>query len=155
MKLTYVLLPGFLLVFLSCSSTKIIQNPDSNSELTKEFYYLAEHRTGIIILKSGKEIVTDHIALEENQIKFKCSSCDSLESISPEDVNIIYFKDHLASGFQGALAGALSGLTIGLATIDRDADMAGLGAAVLMLHGTLLGATTGGLIGSKIKYKIE
>lgn len=155
MKLAYLLLPGFLLVFLSCSSTKIIQNSDNNSEVVREFNYLAQHRTGIISMKSGEEITAKHIALEENQIEFKCTYCDSVESISPEEVKMIYFRDHVASGFQGALAGALGGLTIGFATIDQDADMAGLGAVIYMLHGTLLGSVTGALLGSKIKYKIE
>ena len=152
MKITNLLLLSFMLFVFSCSSTKIIKDLDSNSKLFKEFNYMAQTRTGNIVLKSDKVIVTDHISLEENGIKFNYG--DSVESISPEEVKMIYFKDRLSGGFQGALLGAISGGIIGYNTVDNNADMAGITILYGITGGAIVGSLTGFLIGTKIKYKI-
>ena len=86
MKYTSLISLSLILSFFSCSSTRVIKNFDGNSKLLKEFNYLAETRTGNIVLNSDKVIVTNSIALEENSINFKCSYFDSAESISPDEV---------------------------------------------------------------------
>ena len=155
MKFRNLLLFSFMLFFFSCSSTKIIKNLDSNSELLKEFNYLAQTRTGNIVLNSDKVIVTDQISLEEESVNFKCSYCDSVESISPNEVKMIYFKDHLSGGFQGALMGAVSGGLISYSANDNDADMDGIIILYGITGGAIIGSVTGYLIGTKIKYKIQ
>jgi hypothetical protein len=155
MKFTNLILLSFILFFFSCSSTKVIKNIDSNSKLIQEFNYLSETRTGNIVLNSDKVIVTNRISLEENSIDFKCSYCDSVESISPDEVKMIYFQDYISGGAQGALFGAVSGGVITYKAIDDDADMAGYTILSGITGGAIVGAFTGYLIGTKIKYKIQ
>lgn len=155
MKITNLLLLSFVLFFFSCSSTRTIKNLNKNSKLIKEFNYLAQTRTGNIVLNSDKVILTDRISLEENSINFKCSYCDSAESISPNKVKMIYFKDYLSGGAQGALFGAISGGVISYSSIDNDADMAVVTILKAIASGAMVGAFAGYLIGTKIKYKIQ
>lgn len=155
MKITNLLLLSLILIFFSCSRTKIIKNLESNSKLLKEFNYLAQTRTGNIVLNSDKVILTDRISLEENSINFKCSYCDSAESISPDEVKMIYFQDHLSGGAQGALFGAISGGVISYSEIDKDSDMAEATILKAITIGAMVGALTGYLIATKIKYKIQ
>ena len=155
MKITNLLLLSFMLFFFSCSSNRTIKNLNKNSKLLKEFNYLAQTRTGNIVLNSDKVILTDRISLEENSINFKCSYRDSVESISPDVVKMIYFKDYLSGGFQGALFGAISGGFITYKAIDEDADMAGYTILSGITGGTIVGAFIGYLLGTKIIYKIQ
>ena len=68
---------------------------------------------------------------------------------------MIYFKDYLSGGFQGALFGAISGGFITYKAIDEDADMAGYTILSGITGGTIVGAFIGYLIGTKIIYKIQ
>jgi len=155
MKFTNLLLFSFMLFFFSCSSTKIIKNLDNNSEPLKQFNYLAQHRTGNIVLKSGEVIKTEYILLEENSLKFKCKGCDSVKSISSEEINEIYFKDYLIGGFRGAIVGGLSATIISVFAAESEDAKLGVTYLYALAGGALVGSITGSFIGSKIKYKVQ
>ena len=155
MRVTNLVLLSFMIFVFACSSTKIIKNTDNDSERFKEFNYLAQNRTGNIVLNTGEVIITDFISLDNSVIKYQCSNCDSVKSISSEKVKVIYFKDHLVGGFRGAILGAVGGLILGLSTLDNDADMVGYTYVYFLAGGAVVGSITGSIIGSKIKYKIQ
>ena len=141
--------------FFSCSNTKIIKQYDRNSPTFSEFNYLAQHRTGNIVLRSGEVIKADSISLEENNIIFNYIDCDTVNLISPDEVEYIYFNDHFVGGSKGIFLGALGGAIVSLAVVDRDAEMAGLVASIIIAKGSVAGLIAGGIIGNKIKYKIQ
>ena len=155
MKTKILLFLSSLVFFFSCSSTKIINNLDGNSEPIKEFNYLAQHRTGNIVLKSGEVIKTEYILLEENSLKFKCKGCDSVKSISSDEINEIYFKDYLVGGFRGALTGGLSATIISVFAAESEDAKLGVTYLYALAGGALVGSITGSFIGSKIKYKVQ
>ena len=58
-------------------------------------------------------------------------------------------------GSKGIFLGALGGAIVSLAVVDRDAEMAGLMASIIIAKGSVAGLIAGGILGSKIKYKIQ
>ncbi len=155
-RFTKLILPLIFIVLIiaSCTRTSILAKHQKSSEEKDKFNYLGINREGYIELKSGELIHTKFMKLKNDTLEYYSISKDSIKFINTQEVRYAHFNDHFVSAFDGFLFGTL-GTGVVLASLLSDNTEPAPGAVLILTGGSILGISTGALIGSKLKFEFE
>ena len=147
-----------LIIFLlsACTRNKFLVRQNADAPALSAVNYLGNTKDGYLKFKSGKIIRVQKLrVLSGDSLQYKPANSENIRIFGLSDIRAIEFTDHLVGIWDGALFGFLGGVVGGCLYVDKDNDMAGYLVAAAGAGGVLTGAILGGIMGSKIEYRIK
>jgi len=111
-----------------------------------------EKKTGIIRLKTGRNIYFKTIRVKEDSLHYQPVINDSLFRYPLNEVMHIEFQDHFVGAFDGFAFGFAGGAAVA-AVSNPDESIINSTTIIVGAGGGMFGAVSGMLWGSKVVYK--
>lgn len=137
--------------FCGCSRTYTIAK--AHDAAYRRFDLFGSVSAGTLLLANGDSLQGKRFVMRNDSLRFTKHGGKEIQQVALAEIRAVTIRNHRSGRAGGFLIGSAVGLALGsmyaACTIDKHADMAGLGYAVVGGIGWLAGGLTGLLIGGQ------
>lgn len=137
--------------FCGCSRTYTIAK--AHDAAYHRFDLFGSVSTGTLLLANGDSLLGRRFVMDQDSLRFTKLESREIQQVALAHIRAVTIRNQRSGRAGGFLIGSAAGLALSsmyaMATIDKNADMAGLGYAVTGGIGWLAGGLTGLLIGGQ------